>query len=146
MELKQRFFKKIKEDAILPQRSTIGSAGYDFFSCEDIVIEPHEIKLVHTGVLAFFPKNNVLELYNRSSNPIKKGLILANGVGVVDSDYYGNADNDGEIMFCFYNIKNEPVTIKKGDKIGQGVFSEFFLVDDDNSWQKRTGGWGSTGN
>ena len=65
--------------------------------------------------------DEVLMLYNRSSNPKKKGLILANSVGVVDKDYYGNTDNDGHFMFAFYNIKDEDVFIKKGEAIGQAT-------------------------
>ena len=88
--------------------------------------------------------DEVLMLYNRSSNPKKKGLILANSVGVVDKDYYGNEDNDGHIMFAFYNIKEEDITIKKGEAIGQAVFQKYFVTDDDNAQGDRTGGFGST--
>jgi dUTP pyrophosphatase len=88
--------------------------------------------------------DEVLMLYNRSSNPKKKGLILANSVGVVDKDYYGNPDNDGHIMFAFYNIKSEPVEIKKGDAIGQAIFQKYFTTDDDSAEGERVGGFGST--
>ena len=100
--------------------------------------------LVNTGVKAKFPTDIALYLYNRSSNP-KKGLILANGVGVVDADYYGNSNNDGHIMFAFFNLGCESVTIKKGDRIGQGVFQQFFVTDDDDATGERVGGYGSTG-
>ena len=83
-------------------------------------------------------------LANRSSNPMKKGLILANSVGIVDKDYYGNKDNDGHIMFAFYNVYDEDITIKKGEAIGQGVFSKYLVVDDDKSEGERKGGFGST--
>ena len=88
--------------------------------------------------------DEMLLLYNRSSNPGKRGLILANSVGVVDKDYYGNPDNDGHIMFAFYNIKDEDVEIKKGDAIGQAIFQKYFVTDDDNAEGKRIGGFGST--
>ena len=100
--------------------------------------------LVHTGIKAYMPKNEALFLVNRSSNPGKLGLVLANGVGVVDSDYYSNPSNDGEIMFAFYNFLPWTVKIKKGDKIGQGVFMEYRLADGDKSRGKRTGGFGSS--
>ena len=93
-------------------------------------------------------EDEVLDLFNRSSNPKKIGLVLANGVGVVDADYYNNTDNDGEIMFAFYNFKPWNVTIKVGDRIGQGVFSKFYRptvglrVKD----VERVGGIGSTDN
>ena len=88
--------------------------------------------------------DEMLCLYNRSSNPGKKGLILANSVGIVDSDYYGNPDNDGHIMFAFYNIKEEDIEIKKGERIGQAIFQKFLTTDDDVAEGERAGGFGST--
>lgn len=103
--------------------------------------------IVHTGIKANMEDDEVLEIYNRSSNPKKLGLVLANSVGVIDKDYYGNEDNDGEIMFAYYNFKLHDVTVKKGDRIGQGVFKKVLRpevglrVKDD----VRKGGLGSTG-
>ena len=71
--------------------------------------------LIPTGVKAYMEDDEVLYIYNRSSNPKKKGLILANSVGVIDKDYYGNQDNDGHIMVAFFNFKDEDVKINKGD-------------------------------
>ena len=88
--------------------------------------------------------DEVLILANRSSNPGKKGLILANSIGVIDKDYYGNPDNDGHIMFAFYNIKDEEVQIKKGDCIGQAIFQKYMVADNDNAQGERLGGFGST--
>mgnify|MGYP001129971139 FL=1 len=90
------------------------------------------------------PEDEYLMLCNRSSNPKKKGLVLSNGVGIVDGDYYGNTDNDGHIMFAFFNIKDEDMEIKKGDCIGQAIFQKFFTVDNDNAAGTRMGGFGST--
>jgi len=132
----------------LPVRKTKNSAGYDFEAAEDIVVPKFEpgIKptLIPTGIKAYMEEDEVLYLFNRSSNPKKKGLILANSVGVVDADYYGNPDNDGNIMFAFYNIKDEDVEIKKGEAIGQGVFQKYLTVDNDEASGERTGGFGST--
>lgn len=132
----------------LPVRKTAHSAGYDIEAAEDITIpsmsKEKKPTLIPTGVKAYMEDDEVLYLYNRSSNPKKKGLILANSVGVVDSDYYGNPDNDGHIMFAFYNIKDEDITIKKGEAIGQGVFAKYLTVDDDNAEGARQGGFGST--
>ena len=86
--------------------------------------------------------DEMLCLYNRSSNPKKKGLILANSVGIVDKDYYGNPDNDGHIMFAFYNIKD--TEIKKGDCIGQAIFEKYLVTDTDSAEGERLGGFGST--
>jgi dUTP pyrophosphatase len=129
----------------LPERSTSNSAGYDFFVPVDTVCKSHEITMVKTGVKAYFPDNEVLYLFNRSSNPKKKGLIILNGVGVVDSDYADNPDNDGEIAGLFYNMRDEDVVLKAGDKMMQGVFMEFKVTDDDNATGERSGGFGSTG-
>lgn len=84
-----------------------------------------EPTLVHTGIKASMLEDEVLYLYNRSSNPKKLGLILANGVGVVDADYFENLDNDGEIMFAFLNILPWSVKLKAGDKLGQGYLLSF---------------------
>jgi dUTP pyrophosphatase len=110
--------------------------------------EPKLMKptLVKTGVKAYMGTEEGLFLYNRSSNPLKKFLLLANGVGVVDSDYYENPDNDGHIMFQFINFGLFATTIEKGDKIGQGIFQPFLKAENDKAEGERVGGHGSTGN
>ena len=136
--------KRMKEDIKLPERSTLNSAGYDFFALEDIIFNPETITRVFTGVKCELMPNQVLILANRSSNPSKKGLILLNGIGVVDADYYGNPDNDGHFMFAFYNIKEEDIVIKKGEAIGQAIFQKYLVTDDDVAEGERVGGFGST--
>lgn len=132
----------------LPKRKTKYSAGYDIEAAEDVVIPSFKNgmnpTLVKTGIKAYMQDDEALMLYNRSSNPKKKGLILANSVGVVDKDYYENPDNDGHIMFAFYNIKDEDTIVKKGDAIGQGIFQKYFVTDDDVAEGERVGGFGST--
>ena len=132
----------------LPERKTKYSAGYDVEAAEDVIIPSFKKgmkpTLIKTGIKAYMQDNEYLMLVNRSSNPGKKGLILANSVGIVDKDYYGNEDNDGHIMFAFYNIKEEDITIKKGEAIGQGVFQKYFVTDDDQAEGERLGGFGST--
>ena len=117
-------------------------------AAEDVIIPSFKKgmnpTLVKTGLKAYMKEDEVLLLYNRSSNPKKKGLILANSVGVIDKDYYENLDNDGHIMFAFYNIKEEDVQIKKGEAIGQGIFQKYLIVDNDEAQGERTGGFGST--
>ena len=150
--MKQRGFEVVKgyenESINLPVRKTKYSAGYDIEAAEDIIIPAFKRgdapTLIKTGLKAYMMDDEVLMLYNRSSNPKKKGLILANSVGVVDKDYYGNPDNDGHIMFAFYNIKAEDVEIKKGEAIGQAVFQKYMVTDDDIASGERTGGFGST--
>ena len=132
----------------LPVRKTKCSAGYDIEAAEDCIIPSFKKgmkpTLVKTGIKAYMMEDEVLILANRSSNPGKKGLILANSIGVIDSDYYGNPDNDGHIMFAFFNVKDEDIEIKKGDAIGQGIFQKFLTVDEDVADGQRLGGFGST--
>ena len=145
------------KDITLPKRSTAHAAGYDFYTAEEIVIPSlwknlwSFIKgkgflptMVQTHVKAQMSSNEVLLVFNRSSNPAK-GLILANGVGVVDADYYGNQKNDGDIGFAFYNVMPWDITIQKNQRIGQGLFLRFWKVDGDKATGTRTGGFGSTG-
>ena len=136
------------KDITLPVRKTKFSAGYDVAAAEDCVIPSYKRgdkpTLVKTGVKAYMADDEMLLLYNRSSNPGKKGLVLANGVGVVDKDYYGNPDNDGHIMFAFFNMKEEDIEIKKGDAIGQAIFQKYLVTDDDVAEGERVGGFGST--
>lgn len=132
----------------LPVRKTKYSAGYDVEAAEDVVIPSFKKgtapTLVKTGVKAYMPEDEVLFLYNRSSNPKKRGLVMANSVGVIDQDYYGNPDNDGHFMFAFYNIKEEDIQIKKGDCIGQAIFQKYLVADGDNAEGARLSGFGST--
>jgi dUTP pyrophosphatase len=132
----------------LPIRKTKNSAGYDIEAAEDTIIPSFKFgmkpTLVKTGIKAYFKPNEFLMLCNRSSNPGKKGLVVANSVGIVDSDYYGNPDNDGHIMFAYYNFFEKDLEIKKGEVIGQGIFIPYLTVDVDNATGERTGGFGST--
>ena len=132
----------------LPVRSTKNSAGYDVEAAEDCIIPAfkpgQKPTLVETGLKAYMESDEVLILANRSSNPGKKGLILANSIGVVDSDYYENPDNDGHIMYAFFNFKAEDVEIKKGERIGQAIFQKYLVTDNDIAQGERTGGFGST--
>ena len=132
----------------LPVRKTKNSAGYDIEAAEDTVIPAfkpgQKPTLVKTGIKAYCEPDEFFMLCNRSSNPGKRGLVVANSVGIIDSDYYGNVDNDGHVMFAFYNFFDHDVEIKKGDAIGQAIFMKYLITDDDNAKGERTGGFGST--
>ena len=137
------------QDIHLPIRKTKCSAGYDVEAAEDVTIPAFKpgVKptLVKTGLKAYCPPDEFFLLCNRSSGPAKKGLVMANSVGIVDCDYYGNEDNDGHFMFAFYNFFDHDVEIKKGDAIGQLIFMKYLTADNDNAQGERKGGFGSTG-
>lgn len=103
--------------------------------------------LVSTGVKSYMLDDEYLQLASRSSTPMKKMLLMTNGIGVIDADYYGNSSNDGHIMFQFVNFGLSPKLIKKGERIGQGMFLKFLKTDNDdgNKAALRSGGYGSTG-
>lgn len=137
--------ERVKEiEFKLPERSTKFSAGYDFINPERVKLEPYKIYYVKTGIKADMEKDEVLILANRSSNPKKKNLVLINGIGVIDKDYYNNPDNEGEIAFAFMNISDETITIEPGEKLGQGIFVKYLITEDDRAEGIRNGGFGST--
>ena len=135
-----RSFKKLTNEAILPERATKGSAGYDISASESVTIQPGEIKLVPTGLAVQMEQDDVMLLIDRSSNPRKRGIVLSNSVGVIDHDYFPN-----EFMGMFTNITDQPVTIEAGQRIMQAIFVKYGLVDNDKAEGQRTGGFGSTG-
>ena len=102
--------------------------------------------LVPTGIKCQLASDCYLELSVRSSTPLKHWLILANGVGIIDGDYYNNSDNEGHIYFQLINLSPFDIVLKKGDKIGQGIIKRFEVTDDDYKYEKqeRAGGFGST--
>ena len=150
-----RYFEVISEYAelpkeerpILPKRQTANSAGYDFYALEDVVLPVSgETTIIRTGIKACMPKDEVLFLFIRSSMAIKQGLQLTNCVAVIDSDYYNNPDNEGEILIAVNNILSwGDVTIKKGERFAQGIFVKYGVTDNDDADGERIGGVGSSG-
>jgi dUTP pyrophosphatase len=128
----------------LPVRSDKGSAGYDFVSPVNVIIPPNESRLFFTDVKACMNEDEVLMLYVRSSMG-KIPVVIANGTGIIDSSYYNNPSNDGNIGFRLLNLGNENYVIHRGDRIGQGVFTKYLVTDDDQTIGERTGGFGSSG-
>jgi dUTP pyrophosphatase len=139
-------FWKNFQDALSYKGKALAKEERSFKTVLDKVVSMIRPTLVATGVKASMQSDEYLQLCNRSSNPIKKLLLQANGIGVVDADYYSNPDNDGHIMFAFWNLSVFKLKIKKGEKIGQGIFLKFLTVDNDVTEGERTGGFGSTGN
>ena len=128
---------KFWEGAKIPVYSTEKAAGAD-------LANKFAPTLVHTGIDVELADNEALLLLNRSGSP-RKGLVLANGVGLVDADYYGCKANDGEVMFAFYNVLPYDVVIKAGDRIGQGVIINYIRAEGSSVGGERTGGFNSTG-
>lgn len=134
----------------LPIKATIHSAGVDFIASADIRIPAFRFKgkatLVPTGVKAFMQHDEYLQIFARSSIPVNLGLIMSNGVGIVDADYYNNPKNEGHIMIEFNNLTNEHITIEKGTRIAQGIFNKVLPVTHGVRLKNdtRNGGFGST--
>lgn len=128
----------------LPQRTTAESAGYDIECAETVTINPGEVKIVPTGIKAFMAYNEFLAIHIRSSIGIKRHIMLANCTGIIDSDYYNNEDNEGHILLGLYNLGTEAVTLEKGERIAQGIFTKYLVANDDEANGIRRGGIGST--
>ena len=128
----------------LPVRGTKYSAGYDFFSNEEIEIKPNEKYLFWTDIKANMLEDEVLQIHVRSSIGIKKGLTLANITGIIDKDYYNNENNDGNVGICLRNVGTTSVKIEKYERIAQGIFQKYLITDDDEVNTERTGGIGHT--
>ena len=132
----------------LPVRKTAKSAAYDLEAAEDTIIPSFKIgvspTLIPTGLKAYMEDDEVLMLFPRSSGPKKQGIVFPHSSGIIDADYFENEDNDGHIMIQCINIKDEDVLIRKGDRIGQGIFTKYLVTDNDNATGTRTGGFGST--
>lgn len=131
----------------IPARSTAGSAGYDIAAAMNEEILPGEVLLVATGVRAWMQDDEVLKLYVRSSTGVKLNLMLANGTGIIDSDYYDNPNNRGHIYVPLYNFGKHKQIIKKGQRIAQGIFQKYLTCGEESELGlgTRTGGMGSTG-
>jgi len=137
---------RLSDAARLPSYETAGAAGFDLAASADVTIGPGEVRLIPTGLVIEVPRGHFLGIFARSSTPLKRGLMLANGVGVVDSDYCGPND---EIKIQVLNFTASPVTVNAGDRIAQGVILPFVRAE----WQEEEtaasatsrGGFGSTG-
>lgn len=147
-----RKFEVVREDAIkenaiptkMPKRATKSSAGYDIYSPIETTIMPHSMNMIWTNIKAKFNNDEVL-LLCVTSGMGKHGIMVANTIGVIDADYYGNISNDGNLGFRLYNYSDEPYEIKVGDKTGQGIFMKYLTVDDEEEIEEvRVGGFGST--
>lgn len=129
----------------LPSYQTAGAAGFDLAANAEVAIAPGAIVLIPTGLVVEVPPGHFLGIFARSSTPLKKGLVVANGVGVLDSDYCGPTD---EVKIQVMNVTSQPVTVLKGDRIAQGIVMPFVRVeieDGAGATAPSRGGFGSTG-
>lgn len=136
--------EELYKDFLLPKRKTQNSAGYDFFAIENYSIKPGETIVIPTGYKAHFPHDEMLLILVRSSMGFKYNIRLKNQVGLIDSDYYNNQDNEGHIFVALQNEGTEEYKINQNEAYAQGIFTNFLICDDDNSEGKRVGGIGST--
>jgi dUTP pyrophosphatase len=137
--------KRIDKTLPLPIYHTKGSVGFDLVARETTTIKKNEIKLVPLNVIIKTPKGYALHLMSRSSTPLKKGLIVSNGVGLVDQDYSGEED---EIKIQFLNVSGKTQTVDRGERLGQGVFVKVGVAkfkEVEKMSKKSRGGHGSTG-
>ena len=137
--------KRLQHAVGLPEPATGGAAGFDLAAAADIEIPPRSIRLVGTGLVIAVPEGHFLGIFARSSTPLKRGLMVANGVGIIDSDYCGPAD---EIKIQVLNITDTPVKVARGDRLAQGIVLPSPRIE----WEEveemsvpTRGGFGSTG-
>lgn len=135
------------KDINLPKRATKYSAGYDIEVGEDTIVPAFrpgtKPTMVPTGLKAYCRPDEFYSVVNRSSGA-GKGIVLANGVGIIDADYYSNSDNDGHFQILVFNVSDQDITLKKGTRIAQVIFQKYLTTDDDSASEERTGGIGST--
>lgn len=136
---------RIHPDARLPQYETSGAAGFDLGAVADVTVEPGRVALVPTGLVIRVPDGMFLGIFARSSTPIRRGLMVANGVGVIDPDYCGATD---EVKIAVMNFTSETVTVRAGDRIAQGILLDAPRVtwaETDQAGETSRGGFGSSG-
>lgn len=135
---------RIHAEARLPQYETVGSSAFDLTSVATVTVDPGRVALIPTGLVIKVPQRMFLGIFARSSTPLKKGLMVANGVGVIDPDYCGP---DDEVKIAVMNFTDEPVSVRAGDRLAQGIFLQAPRVE----WEeaeprdRSRGGFGSTG-
>ena len=143
-EFSKYYDKTLYEEYDLPKRMTSHSAGYDFFAIEGFTLKPGEIKKIPTGYKATFGNDEMLMILVRSSMGFKYNIRMTNQVGIIESDYYNNIDNEGHMFVSLQNEGDRDFVVKKGEGYAQGIFTKFLICDDDVITNERKGGLGST--
>ena len=137
--------RRLRPDIPLPRYESDHAAAFDLAAADDVVVEPRRVALVPTGLVVEVPAGMFLGFFARSSTPLKRGVMVANGVGVIDPDYCGPAD---EVKIAVMNFTDTAVTVRRGDRIAQGIFLAAPRVTWDEADQLREasrGGFGATG-
>jgi dUTP pyrophosphatase len=137
--------KRLDKSVDLPKYHTSESAGFDLAAKTDVIVQPGEVFKIPTGLVIEAPSGHFLLIAARSSLPLKKGLAMANGIGVVDPDYAGPTD---EISIIVHNFTNKPVEVKKGERLAQGIIlpvNQVVWEEVDEIRKESRGGYGSTG-
>jgi dUTP pyrophosphatase len=137
--------RRLRAGVALPKYESAAAAGFDLAAADDITIAPGEVALVPTGLVIEVPEGMFLGIFARSSTPLKRGLMIANGVGVIDADYCGPGD---EVKVQVLNFTQSPVRLKAGDRIAQGLLLPITRVEwneVDTIDRETRGGFGSTG-
>ena len=142
----EEFRKHPNIDIQLPIRGDSRSAGYDIRTPIRIELQPNERVLVFTDIKAYMLPDEVLEIHVRSSIGVKKNIVLSNITGIIDSSYYGNPSNDGNIGLTLWNTSDKVQVLEANERVCQGIFKKYLVADNDNiANNERTGGFGSTG-
>lgn len=130
----------------LPIRGDSRSAGYDIRIPVELTLRPNERTLIFTDVKAYMQEDEVLELHVRSSIGVKKNIILSNITGIIDSSYYNNPSNDGNIGLTLWNTSDKVQVLEAGERVCQCIFKKYLTTSDDNCMDReRVGGFGTTG-
>ena len=146
VQVEQMGVHTLYADIKKPQRGTRKSAGYDFYLAQDVTLLPAQKTLIWSDIKAYMQEDEYLALHIRSSLGIKQGIILSNITGIIDSDYYENPDNDGNIGFSLLNTSGRGVELKAGERVAQGIFQHYLIIDDDKPLnESREGGIGHSG-
>lgn len=137
--------RRVNDSVTLPRYESDGAAAFDLAASEDTEIPPGEVRLVPTGLVVEVPAGMFLAILARSSTPLKRGLMVANGVGVVDSDYCGA---DDEVKIAVLNFRSAVAHVKAGDRLAQGIVLPAARVaweETGDAGRPSRGGFGSTG-
>jgi dUTP pyrophosphatase len=138
--------RRLDSTVPLPGYGTDEAAGFDLAAAHDLTIAPGQVALVRTGLVIEVPTGYFLAIFARSSTPLKRGLLVANGVGVIDPDYSGPND---EVMIQVLNFTGAGVRVARGDRLAQGIVLPAPRVTWDEVSELREvtrGGFGATGN